>query len=177
MEKQSAKKTAEQGLEEEEHYRPPPMQWDTLASLTAWSTLKGTLVGGVLGAGGRALTGPSTVVLGQPQVARQLLLKEASSAGMRIGGVFALYTSTRCLAEWGIGLPSAGPLVGGAIAVATPYAFSSNRQNFLESQFKHAFRTKATLLGRTGAVGSAAVSGAVIFGTVEYILRAVGLNW
>ena len=66
--------------EQEEHQgdssaelRPSPMEWDTLASLTAWSTLKGGLLGGVLGAGGRALTGPSTVVLGQPQVARQLL--------------------------------------------------------------------------------------------------------
>lgn len=73
MSDQSEINPEEHQQNQEEKERLPTPSLEQILPMAAWSTFKGTVVGATLGAGSRFITGPSTVVLGQPQVARQLL--------------------------------------------------------------------------------------------------------
>lgn len=86
-----------------------------------------------------------------------------------------MYSGVRCFAARELGIPSSAPLLGGAVAVAIPFALNPNRVAFFQAYAKENLRGMA--MNRALTVSSAAVSGAVVFGLMDVVLSVTGLNW
>lgn len=106
---------------------------------------------------------------------RLLAVRQAGKASLRMGGVFAAYSTVKCAVE-SAGYAASAPFAGGALAVAVPYALSANRQQFLQAYFKETVRGAAGMSSAL-AVGAAGVSGACIFGALSTVLDMTGVNW
>lgn len=104
-----------------------------------------------------------------------------------MGAVLGIFTAARCSLAEGVGLDNAiGSAIAGGLAVGAATAVDRPRIEFLQAYFEDSVKA----LGRTGgrasfrasvpfAVGVSAVSGAVVLGGMDTLLRhwAPGLRW
>lgn len=90
-----------------------------------------------------------------------------------MGGIFGLYTTTRCVLDTA-GMSASAPFWAGGLAVAVPYALDPARSDFLRKYVKDAVRVP---IGRGLSVGMAAFSGSLVFGGADALLRSAGIGW
>lgn len=103
--------------------------------------------------------------------------KQAGKAGLRLGGVFALFTAARGGVEAAGGPPALASLVAGAVAVAVPSLGDTTRTEFLLRYYRAMLGPRVPV-GLWLVVTSAAVSGAVTVGGLDIVAqRALGLKW
>lgn len=100
-------------------------------------------------------------------------VQSASKGAMRIGGIFGIYTTLRCIMEHN-GMGASAPFWAGGLAVAIPHAVDPARTDFLRDYVKDAVKMP---MGRGLAIGMAAFSGSIVLGSADKLLHAVGANW
>lgn len=103
-----------------------------------------------------------------------LAVRGAAAAAGRLGFVFGVFSSVRCGVESQLAMPISAPFIAGAVAVALPTALDRKRQEFLTAYFKE--HAGQALRGRSVVLASA-VSGSIMFGCVDSLLRYTGVRW
>ena len=100
-------------------------------------------------------------------------VQSATKGALRIGGIFGLYTSLRCVMEQN-GMGASAPFWAGGLAVAIPHAVDPARTDFLRDYVKDAVKMP---MGRGLAIGMAAFSGSIVLGSADKLLQATGASW
>ncbi len=80
----------------------------------------------------------------------------------------------RCSAEQQLAMPMSAPFIAGGVAVAVPTMLDAKRQEFLQAYFKE--HAGQVMKGRS-IIAASAVSGSIVFGALDSLLRYTGFSW
>lgn len=97
----------------------------------------------------------------------------AAKAAIRMSAVVGGFAGLRCVLKQQTDMPLMSTMIAGAVAVGLPTALQPNRSEFLAAYF--ADQTKKAF-SKPAVIGISAISGAIVFSTVEFIINAFDME-